>query len=350
MRLRGWAAPAAFALTVLAQPAAAQAFDARTYLDEAIAVVRAKALYADRVDWDRVSAEVHAEGDGAADVFGTYPALVRLVRALGDHHSFLQLSDERATAYRAARGGDFAYPPAPGGSRTADRSYYGRNDPLASDRVVRGQRIRTVIVPPFMGDRGATAAYAGVLHRQLAGGPRPCGYIVDLRGNSGGNQWPMLAGLSMLLGDGVLGGYTGHEGDENWFTDQGKAGIVTADGKRHVLVVVAGWVATPGAASAPVALLIDGGTASSGEIVGVAFSGRAQTRRFGRATFGVSTATQGYRLSDGANLVLVTDVTRDRTGKVFAEGLDPDVAVKAGPGDPDRAAAEGWVAGQCRSR
>jgi len=33
----------------------------------------------------------------------------------------------------------------------------------------------------------------------------PAGWIIDLRGNSGGNMYPMLAGLSSLLGEGVLG-------------------------------------------------------------------------------------------------------------------------------------------------
>ena len=31
------------------------------------------------------------------------------------------------------------------------------------------------------------------------------GWIVDLRGNSGGNMWPMLAGVGPVLGEGVAG-------------------------------------------------------------------------------------------------------------------------------------------------
>jgi C-terminal processing protease CtpA/Prc len=31
------------------------------------------------------------------------------------------------------------------------------------------------------------------------------GWIVDLRGNSGGNMWPMVAGIGPILGEGIIG-------------------------------------------------------------------------------------------------------------------------------------------------
>jgi hypothetical protein len=33
----------------------------------------------------------------------------------------------------------------------------------------------------------------------------PCGWVVDLRTNGGGDMWPMLTVLALLLGDGPLG-------------------------------------------------------------------------------------------------------------------------------------------------
>lgn len=51
-----------------------------------------------------------------------------------------------------------------------------------------------------------------------------------------------------------------------------------------------------------VAVLIDNGTASSGEAVLIAFQRRPDTRTFGNATCGLSTANQEYMLSDGASL------------------------------------------------
>ena len=35
--------------------------------------------------------------------------------------------------------------------------------------------------------------------------PYNIGWIVDLRGNGGGNMWPMLAGIGPILGEGIAG-------------------------------------------------------------------------------------------------------------------------------------------------
>ena len=45
---------------------------------------------------------------------------------------------------------------------------------------------------------------AGVFGNIAAASDRVCGYVIDLRGNVGGNVWPMKAGLSPLLGETYL--------------------------------------------------------------------------------------------------------------------------------------------------
>lgn len=343
----------AAAVVLLATASVARAdapFDARAYLDEAIAVVRTKALFADRVDWSRLSAELHRKGDGAATAFDTYPLLVDLLRALDDRHSFLQLSAARAEAYTAAKGQAFVYPPDPAASprRTLDRRFVGRSGPAPVDDLVDGKRIRSVVVTGT--DSNAPEAlqtYAAAMNQALAAGPRACGYIVDLRGNTGGNMAPMIAGLGVLLGDGPVGGYVGREGaggGESWVV-RGDRLMLRSGAGEQVLLRVPGWTALPGAATAPVAVLIDGGTASSGEITAIAFAGRKRTVRFGAASYGVSTATSGFALSDGANLVIVDSLVRDRTGRRYPDGVTPDHAT-----DPAAApaAAKRWLAERCR--
>ncbi len=63
--------------------------------------------------------------------------------------------------------------------------------------------MRRVTLPAFAGSGAGADAYADRLFGQVAAGAGyACGYVVDLRGNTGGNNWPMLIGLSGLLGDG----------------------------------------------------------------------------------------------------------------------------------------------------
>lgn len=83
-----------------------------------------------------------------------------------------------------------------------------------------------------------------------------------------------------------------------------------------------------------IAVLIDRGTASSGEAVALAVEGQSRTRFFGRSTHGQTTATEGFPLSDGANLVFATAVEADRTGKVYPSGINPDVEL---PEETERA-------------
>jgi carboxyl-terminal processing protease len=149
---------------------------------------------------------------------------------------------------------------------------------------------------------------------------------VDLRGNLGGDMWPMLAGLGPLEGASQVG-FTVDANDHKdaWFSDANGAGIDRWNGKREVDL----WMAEGEEMSLDempaVAILMDRGTASSGEAIAVSFAGRPNCRSFGRHTHGQTTANEGFGLSDGANLVLTTAFEADRTGHVYRDGLTPDV-------------------------
>jgi C-terminal processing protease CtpA/Prc len=74
-------------------------------------------------------------------------------------------------------------------------------------------------------------------------------------------------------------------------------------------------------------VLTDRAVASSGEAVVVAFRARPNTRSFGSPTCGLSTANQGFRLSDGATLALTVAVMADRTRAPYGLSLAPDEPV-----------------------
>jgi carboxyl-terminal processing protease len=91
----------------------------------------------------------------------------------------------------------------------------------------------------------------------------------------------------------------------------------------------------------PVAVLISGQTASSGEAIAVAFRGRDETRFFGAPTFGISTANRVYALADGAMIVLTVAVFADRAGVAYGGALPPDEVTTAGTATIDAAAV--WL-------
>ena len=110
----------------------------------------------------------------------------------------------------------------------------------------------------------------------------PKGWIVDLRGNTGGNMWPMLTGIGPILGDGRVGSFVAADGNVTWFYQDGKTGTRNPAGLETVSLTLedAPVLMTP---SSPVAVLVDSSTASSAEAITIAFHGRPDTRFFGSA-------------------------------------------------------------------
>lgn len=169
-------------------------------------------------------------------------------------------------------------------------------------------------------------------------------WIIDLRKNSGGNCWPMLAGIGPLLGDGICG-YFVAEGE--------KIPISYHDGSafqgRHVLCRVSedhGYRTR--AVRKSIVVLTGNRTVSAGEIVALAFKGREQTCLIGQATAGLTTANATYSLSDRSMLVLTVCQEADYTGHVCEGSIQPDKFVSsAGAGtpadDPACAAALAWL-------
>ena len=93
-----------------------------------------------------------------------------------------------------------------------------------------------------------------------------------------------------------------------------------------------------------VAVLTDALVASSGEAVAVSFRGRPNTRSFGGATCGLSTANSGFRLSDGATLQLTTALMADRNRAAYGVPIVPDETVSSDGEVVQRAIA--WLRGE----
>jgi C-terminal processing protease CtpA/Prc len=166
-------------------------------------------------------------------------------------------------------------------------------------------------------------------------------WIIDLRNNTGGNCWPMLAGIGPLLGDGVYG----------YFVASGeRIPIAYHDGLacqgRHVICRVSedhGYHTH--AAHNSIVVLTGSRTVSAGEIVALAFKGREQTCLIGQPTAGLTTANATYSLSDRSMLVLTVCQEADFNGHICDGRIQPDHVVPAGDedADPARSAALAWL-------
>jgi hypothetical protein len=74
-------------------------------------------------------------------------------------------------------------------------------------------------------------------------------------------------------------------------------------------------------------VLTDNAVASSGDATVIAFRQRADTRSFGTSTCGLSTSNHGFRMSDGATLLVTDSVMADRTRTKYGDSIQLDETV-----------------------
>jgi carboxyl-terminal processing protease len=171
------------------------------------------------------------------------------------------------------------------------------------------------------------------------------GWIIDLRKNTGGNCWPMLAGLGPLLGDGVCGYFV---------SAREKIPISYKDGAASQGKYVRCRVSTNGYKlkedKKPIIVLTGRRTVSSGEIVALAFKGKEQVYFYGEPTAGYTTANATYTLSDNSMLVLTVCMEADRNGKICEGKIIPDETIstetRSYNADPAKTAALVWLSSQ----
>jgi Peptidase family S41 len=308
-RLGKWRPGAAIVLVVTASAcgrgasptapsaAASSAAAVAAHLDQLVTIMQSRSLNRASIDWPAFRSSVTAAAGSSQSIADAYPAIRTALSLLGDNHSFYVSATGTTISASSKRCSGLAFDP-----------------PLIPDRI------GYVRVPAFSGSGSAAAEFAGALQRAITRADRSglAGWIVDLRGNSGGNMWPMIAGIGPILDEGTLGYFVDPSGSESTWEYRGGAALLSGAPLQTL---------TPyrlSDAHPRVAVLIDGGVASSGEAVAVAFRRRPGARSFGSPTCGLSTANATIPLNDGATLYLTVSVMADRGRVRYGEAIVPD--------------------------
>ncbi len=300
---------------------------AASYLNAALDIMQQWSVNKHKLNWTEARALVIWRAGSAQTYQDTYGAILVAISMLEDHHSALF---------------------APGTFLGVPGSDPGAMGGLAARRIdgVAGY----VAIPPFVGSGQVMLAFGDSIQRLVAATDDGalCGWIVDLRGNTGGNMYPMLAGVGPILGEGDAGFFVDGDGLRRaWYYEQGAVG----ERPNEYLRLTPPLPYTLVRPMPRVAVLTDAKTASSGEAIAVSFRGRPDTRSFGQPTMGRSSGNRAFVLRDGAVLNLTTSLDADRTGRIYGGVLEPDSLIAAAPGtDAPLDAAVAWVktAAVCR--
>ncbi|OUJ67987.1 S41 family peptidase [Hymenobacter crusticola] len=274
----------------------------QNYVAEVVRILQANFSNRKTINWAVFKQNLLAEASGAQTIEQAYPAVVVALGALGDKH----------TQFYGAR-------PVKGPEKAAAQQL-----PLYPDELVPGD-IGYIRIPWVVGRQQKLDAYITRVQAQIKERDKPDvkGWIVDLRGNMGGNMWPMLVGAGPILGEDTLGYCVDANNTKSaWRYEKGKAlldGEIQAETATYYTLKSANPV---------VAVLTDTLTASSGEAVAVAFKARKHTRSFGAGTCGVATSRSRFELSDGSVLLLSTAVFADRRLVRYGHSIAPDEPLK----------------------
>jgi C-terminal processing protease CtpA/Prc len=289
---------------------------AKVYLNKAISIIENRAYYRDRVVWSEIKDSCNALARNASTPRETYDAIRYALRSLNDHHSSLV--------------GPVSM------KRLANLTVEQNPKPIVR---LSTEGIGCIFMPGFSGLNDAQLLlYVSRLCAQLDSVARTGvrGWVLDLRKNTGGNMWPMLASLRWFLPSDSLGAFVGLKGGKVWW-DRGFGLSLRPPPMDSTLASTFTQL--------PMAVLQGDTTASSGEAVLVAAKGRPHTRTFGRPTSGLSSSNSMFWLSDSAVIFLTTQVFADRFGTIYGRPIVPDVQIapEEKSEDPALAQAISWI-------
>jgi C-terminal processing protease CtpA/Prc len=352
------------------------------YIKSVVEIIKARAYFSSNVDWDVIERSAISNIESAPSMTMASAVLNDLMNGLrgsGDTHSFLMPAGQSnqfttAIGYGLLISGNrvaFVYEgsaAAKAGLRTGDiiERVNGRELQEENDLVdlyylgessiavtVRregelqpleltieateyerylppsGQRLKGdigyIAVPGFsVFDRRSEFVNAGrKLFESIDQSPT-CGWVVDLRFDTGGSYSPMISAVAPLMENGPFVGWESASGTRSWVRyEDGKI----LDEDFLVADYFAGNPYDLADPLPPVAVLTSSRTASAGEAATLAFVGRPNTKSFGETTGGYATAIQGIPLFDGSAIGLAVSAMIDRTGATHLDGIVPDVSV-----------------------
>lgn len=307
-----------YCVLVTIQGKAQQADSVRLFVDSALNLMQSKSLYSKDLNWKIISDSVHTLVKNANTYEETAPALRFAFNLLQDKHGWLVIN-----------GKDYHNP------------FVLRDDSRinqATKSVITKPSVRSKLLQnkyaylsiPFFGGQTLTSMNAFAQRVQVSLcrvlSPSVKGIIIDLRLNGGGNMYPMIIGISNVIGDGKFTGSVNSKGDNEGWLEMKNHTITLLDTMVIKLQKTCGNLE-----SKPVAVLIGPATGSSGEQLAIILSLRKKTILIGEPTAGYVTGNNGYLLPGHENgIVLAESYTIDRNGKIYLKDVEPAIRFNGG--------------------
>ena len=258
----------------------------QTYVRDAIQQMDRKGLYAEGEAWE--AAKKDALSQNPKTLEEAQAIINKAAKVAGGKHSYLLTADKVQAREKMS------------------------NEEVSPSIIMREDGICMIHLPAFAGDDENCLRYAKTILDSIPDIVK--GVCIDLRGNHGGNMYPMIAAVHRFLPDDVL----------LKFKMRRRFQSVMPIDKEFVAKIVGIDIETR--INCPVAIITDEVTASSGEAVLLCFRGLDYVRVFGAPTAGYASANESIIFYNGSILALTVSCDIARTGEVFCDDpIVPDV-------------------------
>jgi C-terminal processing protease CtpA/Prc len=262
----------------------------QNYFKKAVKLMNKHGLFAEGPAWEAARADALAADPATMDE--AYDVCRQALKVAGGKHSFIYTVERQQQ------------------SAAEDKE-------TAPSVTLREDGILLITIPEFSGQtKDENQRYARTVLDALPEEGTPeagtlKGVVIDLRGNTGGNMYPMIAAIHRFLPDDTILRFKSRK----FSTPITKLFVLQSLDLREQMLIIC-----------PVALLTDENTASSGEATLLCFRGLKNTRTFGAPTAGYASANKPYPMPDGSKLVLTISCDVARTGEIFCDDpIEPDV-------------------------
>jgi carboxyl-terminal processing protease len=296
--------------TSFGQPSLAQSKEVGFLIDTTIALMKEQSVLKDSVNWVQMKKEMISRTQGRNDSADLQQAMGYLYQSLDDAHGGLRFKGKRFSWF----------PPMPAPDDSLENEFKKGN--LIKTQLL-AQRIGYLRIPSMRhAYRDSLALHLNkslcyLLENNIKG------LVIDLRVNGGGSITPMLLGVQQLLGNNKVGGL---QSNENSIDIYMKNNAVYYDTSIRLSFKPACSI---DAGQLPVVLLSSHETGSSGEMLLLAFKGRANTLIMGVPTYGLTSSLSWNVINDSTQIGIATGWMKDRMGNAYKNGVKPHTHVEA---------------------
>ena len=297
----------------------AQKSETEITLDKIIEHAENNSLYRENVDWTTLKKEMYSLAKNADSVSQLKPALNLMLKKLNDTHGRVFYNNQFLSYYSGEKKEH---------RKNMDSDIYNE---IQSGQVYEFKTsiiennigyIRIVGLPMGDNEKMSSEIQNSICELIQKGAEK---WIIDLRYNGGGNMFPMVEGISNIIGDGIVGGTKGVTNEESsvW---QIKNGDFFYDEQTVALENKC-----PIAETQEIAVLTSVYTASSGEALAVILKERPKTRFFGNNTMGMITATDWKQIDSLTAMSISVSYYKDRKNNLYDQYVDVDENIEFEP-------------------